>query len=231
MPLSFLEIIMSLRDIKHPTIIHCNISDANDTIVSNAGTSYTRVIALNRFNRSNIAFSILVESLKGFNVASETLDMTLQESDLPDGTFSDVSGKSITQIAGNGSFPTLTTIKVNSSSSVSPLLPYVRLKIVVAAQPTNKAVTSFTKAGDVITMAVSDGDNDHFVVGDSVVVSGATTGGNNGTFIITGVNTTLNTITYTNASGASEAGGSAIFKFAASAYGYNTRVVAQTSGA
>ena len=231
MPLLFLEIIMGLRDIKHPTIVHCSLTNANNTIISNAGTSYTNVIALNHLNRSNIAFSINVESLKGFHVVGETLDITLQESDLSDGVFNDVSGKAITQIVGTGTFPALTSIKVNGSSAVTPLLPYIRFKIAVAAQPTNKAVTSFTKAGSVITMAVTNGDNDYFDVGDSVVVSGSTTPGNDGTFTITAVDTTLNTITYTNASGATEAGGSAIFKFAASAYGYYTRIVAQTSGA
>ena len=222
---------MGLRDIKHPTIIHCSTSDANDTIISNAGTSYTRVIALNHPNRSNLALSIFVEDLKGFGVAGETLDVALQECDLADGTFVDVSGKAITQIAGNSTFPQLTTIKVNGASSVSPLLPYIRLKITVAAQPTNKAVTDFTKSGSDVTITVTNGDNDNFVAGDSIVISGATTSGNNGTFTITAVDTGANTITYTNASGATEAGGSAIFKFAASAYGYYTRIVAQTSGA
>lgn len=69
-------------------------------------------------------------------------------------------------------------------------------------------ITALTLASTTITADVADADQ-YFASGDSVVIRGAATSGNNGTFTLTSV--TSSTIVFTNASGATEASPAAAF--------------------
>ncbi|NIT56305.1 MAG: hypothetical protein GWN00_08740 [Aliifodinibius sp.] len=62
---------------------------------------------------------------------------------------------------------------------------------------------SFNLSGSTITLTDSAGLFTADMVGKEITIAGATTGGNNGTFTITGQ--TATTVTYENASGATEA--------------------------
>lgn len=222
---------MSLRDIKHPSILLCDASDPNESKLVQPTTSYTSVIALNHANCSDLAISIEVDSLAGFAEAGETLDAQLQESISKDGPFIDVTGKTMTQVIGTASFPVLRTIKIQGSNSVTPLLPYVRVKLTSAAQPAAKAITDFTFAADEVTITVADPVNSNIQIGDSIVIASATSAGNNGTFVVTAKDTVAETITFSNPDGVTEAGGSATLAFASSEYGWYVRAIAHTSGA
>lgn len=63
---------------------------------------------------------------------------------------------------------------------------------------------SFSKSGSIVTLTDTSAPFTSAMTGRSLIVSGATTSGNNGTFTITYVSTTQ--VQYTNASGATEAG-------------------------
>jgi hypothetical protein len=73
-------------------------------------------------------------------------------------------------------------------------------------------VDTFTEAAGVVTMATTGTGANLFTasdIGRTIVVAGATTPGNDGAFVITGV-PNANEVEYANASGATEAGGTAI---------------------
>lgn len=66
---------------------------------------------------------------------------------------------------------------------------------------------SFAKSGNVITLTDAATTFQGWEVGKPVTISGATSGGNNGTFTITSLDTTSHKLIYTNASGVAEAFG------------------------
>ena len=95
------------------------------------GTADTDVIDLSRFNR--VFFSLLTGTLP----AGATVDFKLQQSDLPGGTFTDITGKAITQLTQVGGHSNSQVIVEMRNEDLLDDRRYIRGRVTVgvAASP------------------------------------------------------------------------------------------------
>lgn len=111
-----------------------------------------------------------------------------------------------------------------------PQTRYIGYPVVTPTIGPGSPGDTFTKVGTVITLSDTDGDFDVAFEGQTIIITGSTTPGNDGAFVITEV-VDANNVKYTNAAGASEAfGGGTAWQLAYSV-AYGEYVMADTRGA
>lgn len=113
-----------------------------------------------------------------------------------------------TQIGTGGGAATATVVSPGDTTTPAEITPSsVKISARVGDIATNTGVTiSFTFAAGVVTLADTSNPFGNVAVGDIVVVQGATSAGNDGTFVVTNIAAAPASIDYANASGVTEAG-------------------------